>query len=178
MHNLISIQGKYASHYRFKQHSAQSFKNLIQGITGKCCAVISSRFRSDLIYCSETFTHKEALKLWSVHLKEEFDQKQRHLFVFKKGKEAVLNHYFNSLNEFCRIHGWYEEYVDEFNALLALDTNNPVLQLIAECDYHLAKETASNRSPLFEGNSDHFQLNKMELSTILNELLMKPERNN
>ena len=179
MYCLISIQGKYASHYRFKRQNAQSFKDLIQGITGSCCTVISSRFRTDLIYISKKLNHRDVLKLWELHLEEELNQKQRHLFVYKSGKESVLNHYFNSLNKLCQIHDWYNEYVEEFNYLYSIDQKNPMLKMIDGCDKFLTcHEKANGRTPLVK---NHFQTNNSDdgkIISMLMDVLEKPERYN
>ncbi|MCR9252469.1 MAG: hypothetical protein NXI20_18750 [bacterium] len=179
MYCLISIQGKYAAHYRFRKHTAQSFKDLIQGLTGSCCTAISSRFRTDLIYFSKKLTHKDVLKLWSMHIDEELTRKQRHLFIFKSGKENVLNHYFNSLNQLCQIHDWYNEYVEEFNHLYALDSNNPILKLIAGCDKHLvSKEKVAKRAPLVGGDYYNNYSDEKRIISLLRDVLEKPERSN
>ncbi len=179
MYYLISIQGKYAVHYRFKEQSAQNFKALVQAITGKCCAVVSSRFRTDVIYCSNKITPKNILQLWAMNLHEEFSRKQRHLFIFKSGKENVLNYYFSSLNKLSHLSDWYQEYVSEFNQLLSLDRNNPVLKMIAECDNYLIRSHhAEDRPPLVGQGYVQSPLDENEIIWMLRDLLERPEKSN
>ncbi len=179
MYCLISIQGKYAAHYRFKNQSAQSFKDLIQGITGKCCTVISSRFRTDIIYSTEDLNPKDVLKLWASKIDESLDRKQRHQFVFKSGKAEVLNHFFNSLNKLCHIHDWYREYVVEFNDLYAFDRNNPILKMIAECDNFLVSHDQNcDRPPLIEKRKIEHVINDAKMVDLLRGVLESSERCN
>ena len=67
MLRYIHIQGKEVPRFYFKDQTSRSFKSVIQSLTEGSPLVISSLYRTDVIYSGEADKTNEILKLWEFY---------------------------------------------------------------------------------------------------------------
>ena len=144
MLHYIHIQGKEAPKFYFRDKTSQNFKSLIQSMTEGSSLVISSLYRTDVIYQSkEAFTEK-ILKLWS--LQEESFSPERLTMV--SGRDKTLELFFTSLVSFSSASKWYNDYLDEFRHACSIDRNNPLLKDLKLCEQYLQESGQTIARPI------------------------------
>lgn len=123
---LLSIQGRYAPAFQLKNSAAGKLKHQIEATTKQPALVISSRFRSDLIYLDNTNSLVESMKVWC-HLVGYHYTDALKMKFFRSDEEATSLHYFFlRLQLIKRIPGWYNGYVKEFEKVLLENPQHPL----------------------------------------------------
>lgn len=144
MLHYIHIQGKDASPFYFRDKTAQHFKSLIQSITEGASLVISSLYRTDVLYHSSMPQTEDIFKLWA--LQEAYFDPEKLTVVSER--DAVLEHYFTSLVSFSSAGKWYESYLSVFREACSMDRNNPILKDLKHCEQYLQKSNKTVARPL------------------------------
>ncbi|MEQ8907015.1 hypothetical protein [Ekhidna sp.] len=133
MLHYIHIQGKEAPPFYFRDKTAQNFKSLIQSLSDGSSLVISSLYRTDVLYSSTNDLSGNILKLWSLQ-EDNFDPSR---LTFVSGRDNALELFFTSLVSFSSASKWYEIYLEEFRHACSLDRNNPILKDLKLCEQYL-----------------------------------------
>ena len=147
MLRYIHIQGKEAPRFHFRDQTSRSFKSVIQSLVEGSPLVISSHYRTDIIYNSETDKTAEILKLWSFYTKAIEDTKP---LSFIEGREMTLETFFTSLVALSSVSLWYNGYLEEFRHACSLDYSNPILQDLKNCEQYLQDSQKTIYRPLTE----------------------------
>lgn len=149
MINLITIGGNSAPEFYMDPQYLADFKALLRTITSGRNFLVSTKFRSDLFYCSKLSMDEEIMKLWSLYVKyNKYPFPENITFVH--GDEASLINYFQSIN---RISGnWYKYklYKSAFLDSASRDYENPVGKTISQCDRFLIENKKFTRMPLID----------------------------
>lgn len=150
MLRYIHIQGKEAPRFHFRDQTSRSFKSVIQSLTEGSPLVISSLYRTDLIYMSSTDKTEEILKLWQLYTKPMESIKP---LSFIEGRDKALETFFTSLVALSSVSLWYNEYLEEFRHACSLDYSNPILQDLKSCEQYLQDSQKTVYRPLTEIDS-------------------------
>lgn len=150
MLRYIHIQGKEAPGLSFRNKTAQNFKSLIQSMTDGSSLVISSLYRTDVLYQANKDHREDIFKLWSLQ-EDSFDPSRLQIV---DGRDKVLELFFTSLVSFSSASKWYEVYLEEFRHACALDRNNPILKDLKLCEQYLQESHQTVSRPLAGANKD------------------------
>ena len=142
----LQIQGRYAAGYYLGEKS-QDFKSLLESMTNAPALVISSKYRTDIIFSSEEDCVKEVFKVWRFYTgRTSFDVNKFTLYL---EREAILQHFFKSLVALSKMKDWYAKFLIEFKEICRADRNSPIAQDLLACESHLQKnEKTPNRPPV------------------------------
>lgn len=121
--NLLSIQGKYAPTFQLQDDMAIELKQNIEAITKKQVLIISSKFRSDLIYNDDQDRIDTFLKSWCNAVGYTYSNSVKQKF-FRSTDEAIsLSYFLYRLHLLKRIPKWYEDYFKKLMNILTLTVN-------------------------------------------------------
>lgn len=107
---------------------------MIQSLTEGSPLVISSLYRTDVIYAGEADKSENILKLWELYTKP-IDY--RNALTFIEGRERTLETFFTSLVSLSSVSPWYNGYLEEFGHTCSLDYQNPILKDLKSCEKYL-----------------------------------------
>ncbi|WP_420317363.1 hypothetical protein [Ekhidna sp.] len=150
MLRYIHIQGKEAPKFSFRNKTAQNFKSLIQSITDGSSLVISSLYRTDVLYHAKEDHSDDIFKLWSLQ-EESFDPSKLQIV---EGRDQALELFFTSLVSFSSASKWYEAYLEEFGHACSLDRNNPILKDLKLCEQYLQSSHQTVARPVAGANHE------------------------
>lgn len=137
MMNLLTVQGRYASTFRFRYHTGGSFASNLRGIVNGATAVISTTHRTDVIFNSDHPDFEQVQVLWAYHIGLPLHLFDRNHLIKMEGTKDSLEYYFASLVMLNRVKMWHDEYLEEFRKVYMLDHQNLLLREIVNCDQYL-----------------------------------------
>lgn len=149
MLRYIHIQGKEAPSFYFRDKTAQHFKSLIQSLGDGSSLVISSMYRTDVLYTADKELSKDIFKLWALQ-EENFDESR---LKVRTGRNEVLELFFTSLVSFSSVYKWYDIYLNEFRHACSLDQNNPILKDLKLCEQYLQESHRTLTRPIADANA-------------------------
>ncbi len=145
MLRYIHIQGREAPRFHFRDQTSRSFKSVIQSLAEGSPLVISSLYRTDIIYKADIDKSEQVLKLWELYTKPIEDKT---LLTFVEGRERGLEIFFTSLVALSSVSLWYNSYLEEFRHTCSLDYSNPILQDLKNCEKYLQDSQKTVYRPL------------------------------
>lgn len=129
---LLSIQGRYAPAFQLKSDAAAAFRQKIETLTRGDSLIISSKFRSDLVYEDHENRLEEFLESWCRTVGQPYDNKVK-LKFFRSGEEAVsISYFFYRLHLLRRFPKWYDGYLEKLVNVLMLRANCPLCTRLTE----------------------------------------------
>ncbi len=130
--NLVSIQGKLAPGMQFKGEDLHVCHQLMRSLSDNRYLVISSRYRTDILYDSILEKNQSIIRLWCFYKGKDFDDAWLKRFFRTSGSKDSLEHFFTRLLLLKRIPTWYDLYMNELNQIL---TNNDgkITTMVEEC---------------------------------------------
>jgi hypothetical protein len=146
--NSFTIQGVNTGSFQFRHNSGQGFRSLVESLVMNSATLISSKYRIDLIYNSETDRQDDILKLWCTLTGKKFNIAVKQKFLKSRGRHETLEHYFTSLIYLARMPAWFSDYSRQLNLVLLQEPNHPIHKDIVGCARHLAKQKNSIHLPL------------------------------
>lgn len=150
MLRYIHIQGREAPRFHFRDQTSRSFKSVIQSLAEGSPLVISSFYRTDIIYNSTVDKSEKLLKLWELYTKP---IAAHNPLTFVEGREDVLETFFTSLVALSSVSLWYNGYLEEFRHACSLDYANPILKDLKNCEKYLQDSHKTVYRPLTEIDS-------------------------
>ncbi|WP_258103954.1 hypothetical protein [Marinoscillum sp. MHG1-6] len=141
MKNLryISAQGWHAPSFRFKNHSAHQFRSLIEAMTLNQALLVSSMYRTDLLYFSEKNMNKPILKVWCLLTGNNYTDSLAQKLLTGQGDQEVFELYFDSMSHLKLHDRYYKRYKTTLNEIFHLEPSNIILQELTQCDRFLAR---------------------------------------
>ena len=128
---LLSIQGRYAPAFQLKENAALRLKQQIEAATNKQALVISSRFRSDLIYQDTTNSLVGSLKIWCELVGHDYSDSLKLKFFRSDEEQISLNSFFYRLQLIRSVPRWYELYIEELMKVFAENAFHPLCQKLS-----------------------------------------------
>lgn len=148
MWRSISIQGPKARGLYIQPEALFRFREMVAAIVMDYTLVVSTPYRTDILYQAET-CHAEVLrKAWFVFAGNQVASPCMDCMHLSEGKEEVLQHYFTSLGYLMSNTYAFNCYRQQFNVLKATEPENPILEEISRCDKHLQDKIGAIRLPL------------------------------
>lgn len=148
MINLISVVGDSAKHLHLQQQYTSDFKSLIRTITSHRIMIVSTKFRSDLFYCSKKSKSKAILKLWALYTRADLSQIDKNDLITIRGDKKSLSKYFLSINQLSTDLFQYRRYKKVLRTMCCNDQCNPVINTVLQCDQYLTDQEYIHRRPL------------------------------
>ncbi len=152
MINLISVSGKTGSNFYLGPQYTADFKSLVNCITSGRVMIVSTRYRSDLIYTSEKPRNNSILKLWALYANTTLPSLNRKDFSTAIGDKQSFTKYFQSIMALSNNWHHYDLYRKAFRTTFCADQDNPVTQMVITCDQYLTQQDNITREPLVDIN--------------------------
>lgn len=145
---FLSVQGRYAPDFLLTGELEQKLRQQITTITKQHVLIISSKFRTDLLYQDDTNRLEEVLKIWCHLVGQSFSPSLKMEFFRSDEEELSLNYFFFRLQLIKRIHTWFTPYMQKLEVVLEKEALNPICQkLFARVeDFRKADEKQRQRT--------------------------------
>ncbi|MDN4163986.1 hypothetical protein QWY31_00655 [Cytophagales bacterium LB-30] len=148
MWRSMSIQGPKARGLYVQPEALYRFKEMVAAIVMDHVLVISTPYRTDILYQADNCQAETLCKAWFVFAGNPSSSSCMDCIHLSEGKEEVLQHYFTSLGYLMSNTYAFGCYRNQFNQLRSAEAENPILQEISRCDKHLQDKIGSIRLPL------------------------------
>lgn len=110
---LLSVQGRYAPAFHLNNAGSQALKQHVETLTNQNTLLISSRFRSDLVYEDHENRLEYFLETWCQLAGYPYDKSVK-LKFFRSAEEAVsISQFFYRLHLLKRFPVWYNAYLEK-----------------------------------------------------------------
>ena len=172
--NLVSIQGKYASGYHLTGEKLQIAHQLMKGLSDHNYLIISSKFRSDILYSSLHEKNDTIIKLWCWYMDKDFVNIEYKKFFRAYNDEDCIIHFFNRLVLLKQYTPWFDAYVSTLHSVIETQEND-ISQILKDCIKTLPiSEIEEIRNSNIEVMN---QPEAMDLQTIVTRALSKRSLN-
>ncbi|MCV9386125.1 hypothetical protein [Reichenbachiella ulvae] len=166
MIHLMTVLGKSAKQLYLEKEYLSDFKSLMRTLTSGRVIIVSTRFRSDLLYNTNQKQSLSIVKLWALYTGTELGQLKKGDFNISKGAKKCLTFYFQSINQLSTNWYHYKIYKQALLSNYINDPHNPLARTILDCDEYLRRTQGIGRSPLLNESDmlpgivskDHFSL--------------------
>ncbi|MGK7390186.1 MAG: hypothetical protein ACNS60_07535 [Candidatus Cyclobacteriaceae bacterium M2_1C_046] len=153
--NLISIQGHYAPAYYLNKAEAAELKLQVESLTHQHVLVISSKFRTDLIYYGDDYV-VEILKLWCIISGTAFKESTKQKFFYSHSDLSSLTHFFYRLHLLYRMPRWHKEFYEQLLSMWMENPKEPALDTLIKITMLLTE--LHNEHSLILGQTDCQQI--------------------
>ena len=123
----------------FKGDELHVCHQLMRSLSDNRYLVISSRYRTDIIYESVLEKNKSIIRLWCFYKGKDFDIIWLKRFFRTVGSENSMEHFFTRLLLLKRIPTWYDLYMNELNQILK-NSEGKIPAMLEECLEILTKK--------------------------------------
>lgn len=130
--HLLSIQGRYAPAFQLKNDVALQLREQIEGLTHQQSHIISSRFRTDLVYEDDENRLEDFLARWCHTLGYPYDSAVKVKFFRSAEEDVSLSQFFFRLQLLRRIPNWYNRYLEKLVPLLAREAQCPLCAKLSD----------------------------------------------
>ena len=117
----VSIQGKHAPKYWLKYHSGQLLRSEVQSIVVGEVLMVSSMYRSEIIYKSSQCHNELIVQLWHAFVRKPYNRDTRRHFYQTFGDRETIENYFFGISGLSRRAKWFEDYEIEFHKTARLE---------------------------------------------------------
>lgn len=129
---LLSVQGRYAPGFSLSRELEQTLRQKIEAVTQQQVLIISSRFRTDLLYEDDTNRLDEILKIWCDLVGQSFSHTLKLKFFRSDEEEISLTNFLYRLQLIKRIPAWFTAYMKKLAEVLEEEPQNPLCRKLAE----------------------------------------------
>ena len=134
---FLCIQGKYARGFHLNGDSIQSFRSLVESMTLSSALVISSPYRSDLLYHSDEDISLKLLRVWCAYKGSPYQDAYASRFTQAFGIEETLEFFFVKLTHLSRRKTWLHPYTNQFTEICLKEPNHELLKPLLGCNKFL-----------------------------------------
>ncbi len=136
----FSIQGKCAPAYWFRNYDSQNFRSVVESITLSQALLISSIYRTDLFFFSESKEDNlKILKAWHAFKRLPFTNSIMDKFIRAENRADSLELYFDTLFNLMHQPAHLARYKERFRETAQLESQNLILNDLMACDLHLSE---------------------------------------
>lgn len=139
MKNLqyLSIQGRCAPSFWFKNRDAHCFRSLIESFTLSRALVLSSIYRTDILFCFPEDHTELILRLWCLWKEFPLNAEIKSKFLRTADNKEALEFYFDTLFHLSHHTHQFEQYRERLSEILHQEPDNAILNELISCDSHL-----------------------------------------
>lgn len=175
--NLVSIQGQHAPGFQFKGDQLYACESLMKSLADDRFLVISSTYRSDILYLRERERNNSIVRIWCLYKCKEFNPSLLQRFYRSTNAQESISQFFTRLLFLSRMPKWYNQYIRVMESKLKHNPN-VIAQCLHECyDLMLSKNIFSavkdDPSRHLPGPSSKF----LDSQSIVQEMLGKYQLN-
>lgn len=134
---FLSIQGKYARGFHLNNDSIQSFRSLVESMTLSSALVISSPYRSDLLYQSDEDISRKLLRVWCAYKGSAYQEAYESRFTQAFGVEETLEFFFVKLTHLSQRKSWFYPYASQFKEIYRKEPKHELLKPLLGCNKFL-----------------------------------------
>ena len=138
---MVSIQGPQARGFYLDVKAQTNFNGVLRNIIGHQFLLISSKFRTDIIYFSEVDQNKNIIKLLCRAVGKVYYPGQLQNFFRTTQTHFTLEQYFLRLMYLSSKSQWYEEYIHIAQQTLVDYAQNEVSITLKDCINHVHTNT-------------------------------------
>lgn len=162
----ISIQGKYAPYFYFQHLDADNFRSIVESETSGNSLVISSAYRTDILYSSNEEKSDQIIKKWCDYMGYHFDSHVKSKFIRSTNEKETFELYYDTLLHMLLHTSHFGGYKKSFDMVKRQESNHCILQELLQSDFKLSKSYMNqnmnyndyNELPLeSQGDIVHFQ---------------------
>ena len=129
---LLSVQGRYAPAFQLTKEAETKLRRQIEAITQRQVLIISSKFRTDLLYEDDTNRLEQFIKVWCEAVGYPYTNSLK-LNFFRSDEEVTsLTYFLYRLQLIKRIPRWYNGYMERLNQVLRENSRHPLCQKLSE----------------------------------------------
>ncbi|MEP0368842.1 MAG: hypothetical protein ABJN36_20565 [Cyclobacteriaceae bacterium] len=141
----IGIQGWNASRFWFRNHDSHILRVLIESVTASKACIISSIYRTDVFYYSETDQSALIFKMWCQLKGLNHNTPTLGQFVIGENRKTSISLFFDTIYHLKLHPSYFKRYRNSLNELMKQESNNAILKEIEDCDNYLLRSAASER---------------------------------
>lgn len=134
--NFISIQGGRARSFYFENEERRKLYRILRSFLDRKFLLISSPFKTDLLYESEKDHNKYIIKLLHVEIGRKFSEKNISHFYRSDNLSESLENYFSRILQLSIRSKWQQQYLEELGKVASANPNNPILHKVIDCYSH------------------------------------------
>ncbi|MEL7148959.1 MAG: hypothetical protein AAFO69_21470 [Bacteroidota bacterium] len=106
-------------------------------MTLKSALVISSPYRSDLLYQADEDISQKLLRVWCAYKGIAFQNEFKQRFTHSVGEEETLEYFFVKLTHLSQHKSWYRPYAGQFEEICRKEPNHELLGPLLGCNKFL-----------------------------------------
>lgn len=142
--NLVSIQGPKALGYSFNNEDIHVCHQLMKGLSDSNYLVVSSKFRTDILYSSLHEKNRTIVKLWCLFKRKEFNDMNFGLFFRSIGTIDSVQNFFIRLLLLSRIPAWHQLYLHSLASAIK-GQRSEIATIVSECAQSLSDRMILSR---------------------------------
>ena len=128
--NLLSIQGHFAPAFRLNETAKEVIKRYVETITRADIVIISSKFRTDLIFYDQVDHMEEIIIKWCDITGHTFKESTKLKFFRSCNELHSITHFFYRLYLLSRMPLWYKMYHEQLLSTWIENPRDPLLGTI------------------------------------------------
>lgn len=152
--NLLSIQGHFAPAFRLNTIQATECKKQVETLSQEPACIISSKFRTDILYFDEDSHVEEILRTWCKLCGVTYKETTKLKFFCSNDIAVSLTQFFYRLQLLHRMPQWHSMYYKE---LLSMWIENPKEPILYSLNKIMILMNESNNEHSLKLNNDKFQ---------------------
>ncbi len=171
--HLITVQGKSAPGLHIMPSYIEEFKSAVRALVSGCAFVVSTKFKTDILYLSEQTHLADVQKLWTFYTGTTFsEQTEASLKTYQTDNECLVA-FFAALAALS-----YKLYQKRFQQAFISDRGNHIANTLINCDAHLlARQKPPCRRSLSEKLPQANALNFVDSSSLFMKYLNQDTKN-
>ena len=137
----LSIQGKNAPAFWFRNYDAHNFRSTVESITLSQALLVSSIYRTDLFYYSDNEEDQGIiLRAWSAFKRLEHESIRVARFIRGSDRSESFECYFDTLFHLMHHPAHLTRYKERFKEVVQIEPQNCILKDLMACDLHLSEK--------------------------------------
>lgn len=134
---MVSIQGPHARGFYLDAKGQTNFNGVLRNIIGHQFLLISSKFRTDILYISDVDQNNNIVKLLCREVEIEYYPDLMQKFFRTTEKQSTLEQYFLRLMHLSSKAQWYDQYIEEAQKSFVDYPENKITIVLKECLDHV-----------------------------------------
>lgn len=128
--NLLSIQGHFAPAFRLNKADAAELQKKVMTITQDHIVMISSKFRTDLIFYNGGEHMEKITRIWCDIAGVTYKDHIKNRFFRSSTELITLTHFFYRLQLLSRMPQWYKMYYEQLLSAWMENPKDPILDTL------------------------------------------------
>ena len=136
---FISIQGKYAPYFCFERPDADHFRSIVESATSGNSLIISSAYRTDILYSSPEEKSDLIIKKWCDYMGYHYDSHVNSKFIRSSCQKETFELYYDTLLQMILHTNHFNGYKKSFDMVRRQQADHILLQELLNSDFKLSE---------------------------------------